>query len=56
MKITGTYVWTGCVEVELSDDATEEQQREALDNQAMLVELDFKNPILHECSNENLID
>lgn len=56
MKITGTYVWTACVEVELPDDSTDEQQREALDNAAMDVELDFKNPVLHECSNENLID
>lgn len=56
MKVTATYVWSATVEVDLPDDATDEQQREALDKEAMKVELDFKNPIIHECTNENLID
>lgn len=56
MKITGTYCWSASVEVEVPDNASNEVQREALDNEAMKVELDFKNPILHECSNENLVD
>lgn len=56
MKLTGNYVWSAFVEVEVPDTATREEQREALDNEAIKVELDFKNPILHECSNENLID
>ncbi len=56
MKVTATYVWTASVEVKVPDDATDEQQRDALDNEAMKVEIDFKNPIIHECSNENLID
>lgn len=56
MKVTATYVWSASVEVEVPDDATNEQQREALDNEAMKVELDFKNPIIHVCSNEDLID
>lgn len=56
MKLTGTYVWTACVEVELPDNATREEQRDALDNEALKAELDFKHPILHECSNEDLID
>lgn len=56
MKVTATYVWSAEVEVEVPDDATDEVQRAALDNEAMKVELDFKNPIIHACSNENLID
>ena len=55
-KVTATYVWSASVEVEVPDDATNEQQRAALDNEAMKVELDFKNPIIHACSNEDLID
>lgn len=55
-KVTATYVWSASVEVEVADDATDEQQREALDNEALKVELDFKHPIIHACSNENLID
>lgn len=56
MKVTATYVWSASVEVEVPDDATNEQQRDALDIEAMKVELDFKNPIIHTCSNEDLID
>jgi hypothetical protein len=56
MKLTGTYVWSVSVEIEVSDTATNDKQREALDNEAMKAELDFKNPILHKCSNEDLID
>jgi hypothetical protein len=54
--ITATYVWTLCVEVHVPDDATDEQQRDALDTEVLKVELDFKHPIIHDCSNENLID
>ena len=56
MKITGTFVWSASVEVDLANNATETEQREALDKAAMAVELDFKHPVLHECSNEDLID
>jgi len=56
MKINGLYVWSARVEVEVPDNATDEQQREALDIAAMGAELDFKNPVLHECSNEDLVD
>jgi len=56
MKVTATYVWSATVEVQVPDDATDEAQLEALDNEAMKVELDFKNSIIHDCSNENLID
>ena len=54
--VTATYVWSAVVEVQVSDDTTDEQQREALDNEALKVELDFKHPIIHDCSNKNLID
>ena len=56
MKLTGTYVWTAVVEVEVPDNATDEQQRAALDEEALAVELDFCHPVIHECSNEDLID
>jgi hypothetical protein len=56
MKLTGTYVWSASVEVEVADNATPDEQRDALDNEALKAELDFKNPVLHECSNEDLID
>jgi len=56
MKVTALYVWSASVEVEVPDNATDEEQRKALDDAAMKVELDFKNPVIHECSNENLID
>lgn len=56
MKITATYVWHATVEVEVPDGSTNEQQRKALDNEALNVELDFKHPVLHSCSNQDLID
>jgi hypothetical protein len=56
MKVTATYVWSATVEVEVPDNASDDVQREALDEAALEVELDFCHPIIHECSNENLID
>lgn len=57
MKLTATYVWSATVSVTVPDDATDEQQREALDKAALGVELDFKNPILHSCdANPDLVD
>lgn len=56
MKLTATYVWTHRVAAEVPDDATEEQQREALDKEAMRADLDKEHPILHECSNPWLVD
>ena len=54
--VTATYVWSAVVEVKVPEDATDEQQREALDEEACNVELDWKHPIINACSNENLID
>jgi hypothetical protein len=56
MKVTATYVWSATVEVEVPDNASDDVQREALDKAALGVELDFRNPVIHESSNENLID
>ena len=56
MKLTGTYVWSATVNVEVPETATNEQQREALDKAAMEVEIDFKHPVLHDCSNSDLVD
>ena len=55
MKITGLYVWSVQTEVEVPDDATDEQQREALDNSVEDC-APQGSPILHECSNADLID
>ena len=55
-RLTGTYVWSAVVMVEVPDNATDDEQRKALDKAAMDSELDFRNPVLHDCSNENLID
>ena len=55
--IEATYVWSATVKVQVSDTATNKEQREALDRVAMCVEPDFKNPILHSCDdNPELID
>jgi hypothetical protein len=56
MKLTALYVWSASVTVKVPDTATNEEQREALDNAAAAVELDFRNPVLQECSNKELID
>lgn len=56
MELEGTYVWSARVKVKVPDDSTDEEQREALDKAAMEVELDFKHPVLHECSRAVLID
>lgn len=55
MKLTATVVYSVGMELNLPDDATEEQQREAILNEAMKSEIDFRHPIIHECSNEDLI-
>ena len=55
MKITGLYVWSVQTEVEVPDDATPAQQKEALEDSIA----DFApngSPVLHECSNPELID
>ena len=56
-ELTATYVWSATVTVHVSDTATNEEQREALDKAAMNVELDFKHPVLHSCNdNPELVD
>jgi len=44
------------VEVEVPANASEETQKDALYAASQTVELDFKHPVLHECSNSELID
>lgn len=58
MKLTATVIWSTSVQLELPDDATDEQQREAILTQADkdLPHLDFKHPVIHDCSNMELID
>jgi hypothetical protein len=56
MKITGLYCWSAAVEVEVPDNASVEEQETALYAASQKVELDFKHPILHDCSNPDLID
>ena len=55
MKVTGLYVWSVYTEVEVPDNATDEQQREALDN-SVEDAAPQGSPILHESSNPNLVD
>lgn len=55
MKVTATFAWFVITAVDVPDDATDEQQREALENSIE----DFApsgSPVLHECSNPELID
>lgn len=56
MKVTATYVYPVSVEVTVPDDATDDQQREALDAAVANSTPDLRHPVLHECSNEDLID
>lgn len=57
MILTANYVWSAIVTVVVPENATNEEQREALDKAAMNVELDFKHPILHSCDNNpELVD
>lgn len=56
MKVTGLFVYSVQTEVEVPDDATDEQQREALDNSIEDWCPTNSSPILHECSNPDLID
>lgn len=56
MKLTGLYFWSSRVEIEVPDDTPIEEQRAALDDAAMKAELDFRHPVLHECSNKALVD
>lgn len=55
MKLTATYVYPVSVSVDLPDDATDEQQRDALDA-AVAKETIPSRPVLHDCSNLDLID
>ncbi len=56
MKLTGLFVWSARVEVEVPNNATEEQRKDALYEASQQAELDFKHPVLHECSDPRLID
>ena len=54
MKLTATVVWSVGINLDLPDNATDEEQREAIYNAA--IHAHQGHPIIHECSNENLID
>lgn len=53
--ISATYVWSVSTQVVVPADATHEEQRLALDESIKNAAPDGK-PILHDCSNPNLID
>jgi len=55
MKVSGTFVWSVYTEVEVPDNASNEEQLEALRNSVEDFYPDGA-PILHDCSNEDLID
>jgi hypothetical protein len=56
MKLTATVVWSVGLELDLPDNSTEKQQQDAIHDAAMKSDLDFKNFVVADCSNENLID
>lgn len=56
MKLTATVVWSVNVEVEVPDNATEDQKRDALVENAEKHLLNTKGPAIHECSDPSLID
>lgn len=57
MKLTATYVYPVTVTVDVPDNATDEEQRAALDLAVSQETIDLKNPVLHDCdANPDLID
>ena len=55
--LEATYVWSATVRATVPDNASNEEQRAALDEAAMQAELDFKHPVLHSCeANPELVD
>lgn len=55
MRITATFAWFVTTAVDVPDDATDDQQREALENSIEGFSPE-ESPVLHECSNPDLID
>jgi hypothetical protein len=57
VTITATVNFPCYVQVEIDENATEDEKREAILNQAdHILETSSIDPIIHECSDEDLID
>jgi hypothetical protein len=54
--LTATVVWSVNLTVSVADDATTEQKQNAILDEALKAELDFKHPIIHDCSDTDCID
>jgi len=56
-SLTATYVWSAIVTVQVPDDASDDKQRETLDDAAKTAYFSLKDSVLHECEdNPNLVD
>jgi len=56
MKLNATVVWSINVTVEVPDNATEDDKREAILSSAEKDLTGLNKPIIHECSDPDLID
>ena len=56
MRLTATVVYSVNVDIEVPDFATVEEQATAIRKEACRADLDLHHPIIHDCSNEALID
>jgi len=54
--ITAMVVWSVSLTVEVPKNATTEEKKDAIMTAAMDAEIDFKHPIIHECSDPECID
>lgn len=56
MKVTGTYIWSVKLEVDIPEGATDRQQKEALEQSLMKARDKTTGPTLVKCSNPNLVE
>ena len=56
MKLTAMVVWSASLEVEVPETATVEEKQDAILKAAIDCEIDFKHPVIHECSDPDCID
>ena len=54
--ITATVVWSINLTVKVPDTATTEQKQKAIVAEALKADLDFRHPIIHDCSDPDCID
>lgn len=54
--ITATVVWSVVLTVKVPDNAQVEEKKDAIMAEAMKAEIDFKHPVIHDCSDLECID